>query len=49
MSVLRNCATQDCVGYNGKWLNCVEQVFVQNKVHPVVYGSGLRDYGACKW
>ena len=44
MEVVRKCATEDCVeGCNGEWLVCAEQVLIQNKVHPVVYASALRD------
>ena len=44
MEVVRKCATEDCMeGCNGEWLVCAEQVLTQNKVHPVVYASALRD------
>ena len=50
MEVMRKCATEGCVeGCNEEWLVCPEQVLTQNKVHPVVYASALRDLLVKGW
>ena len=44
MEVVRKYTTEDCVeGCNGEWLVCEKKVLTQNKVHPVIYASALRD------
>ena len=44
IELLRDARSAECVdGCNGEWIKCAREVLKNNKIHPVVFASALKD------
>ena len=44
IDLLRDARSAECVdGCNGEWIKCAREVLKNNKIHPVVFASALKD------
>ena len=44
MDVVRDHANGECIpGCDAQWIKCAEEVLKQNKIHPILFGSAIRE------